>query len=119
MKTSPKLILADDVNFQTGPYHVLRKTRPYVEYIQNDDGGFYLRGNNGSLGCYKRLFIGKAEATLRREYRQLVSAGIVSCPSDAGRYRDAEEIFEDIILWLKRALILGSEGEYTAIAAFS
>jgi hypothetical protein len=119
METTPKLILAYDANYNTGPYHVLLKTRPYVEYIQNDDGGFYLCGKNGSLGCYKRLFIGKREVTLRREYRQLVTAGIVSCPSDAGSYRDAEEIFEAIITWLKQALILGSEGEYKAIAAFS
>lgn len=119
METSSKLFLAYDSNYEAGPYHVLRKSRPYVEYIQNDDGGFYLRGNNGTLGCYKRLFIGKREATLKREYRQLVTAGIVSCPSDAGTYRNAEEIFEAIIRWLKRVLILGGEGEYTAIAAFS
>ncbi|MCF7811396.1 hypothetical protein K9N50_10465 [bacterium] len=119
METSPKLILAYDANYQTGPYHVLRKSRPYVEYIQNDEGGFYLCGNNGSLEYYKRLFIGKRDATLKREYRRLVTAGIVSCPSDAGSYRDAEEIFEAILMWLKRALILGGEGEYTAIAAYS
>lgn len=118
MEIQPKLILAYDANYETGPYHVLRKSRPYVEYIQNDDGGFYLRGNNGTLGCYKRLFIGKREATLKREYRQLVTAGIVSCPSDAGTYKDGEEIFEAIIKWLKRVLVLGDEGEYTAITAF-
>jgi len=119
MEISPKLILAGDPNYETGPYHVLKKTRPFVEYIQNESGGFYLRNERGTLRGYKRLFIGKREATLKREYRQLVASGIVSCPSDAAACRDNEELFEAIMTWLKRVLVLGNEGELTAIAAYA
>ncbi|MDP8239662.1 MAG: hypothetical protein P9X24_11285 [Candidatus Hatepunaea meridiana] len=119
METLMKLVLEDDPYYEAGPYHVLRKSRPYVEYIQNESGGFYLRNERGTLRGYKLVFLGKREATLKREYRQLVTSGIVSCPSDAETFRDEEEIFENIMNWLERVLVLGSEGELAAMAAYA
>jgi len=134
MKTKTKLILANDPMYEVGPYHVLRNSRPYVEYIQNDEGGFYLcydrqvtpevmglklGGNSSRLRGYERLFIGKREVTLKREYQQLVTTGIVSCPSETVGYDETEEIFYDIIKWLKRVLVLGGEGELVTTAAYA